>query len=93
LSGQRRDLSFDQDVSIKSVLELLAFDRFVFVMSVLERYSDRDCALLLNCSNVDVADARIRAFQQLARRSTERYLDYGSGAQPYVVDADWLECG
>lgn len=93
LPGQRIDLNFDQDVSIKCLLELPAFDRFVFVMSVLESYSDRDCALLLNCPRADLVAARIRAFRHISRRLTEMYPDYGSGAQPYVVDADWLECG
>jgi DNA-directed RNA polymerase specialized sigma24 family protein len=93
LLGHRSDLNFDQDVSIKCLLELPAFDRFVFAMAVLEGYSDRDCALLLGCSSADVVAARIRAFQQISRRITEMYPGYDSGAQPYVVDADWLECG
>jgi DNA-directed RNA polymerase specialized sigma24 family protein len=93
LLAHRSDLNFDQDVSIKCLLELPAFERFVFVVSVLEGYSDRDCALLLDCSCANVVAARIRAFQQIARRPTEMYSGYGSGAQPYVVDADWLECG
>lgn len=93
LLGNRSNLNFDPDVSIECVLELPAFDRFVFVMSVLEGYSDRDCALLLDCSCADVVAARIRAFQQISRRLTEMYPGYGSGALPYVVDADWLECG
>jgi hypothetical protein len=93
LSLHRSDLTFDQHVSIKCALKLPDFDRFVFVMSVLERYSDRDCALLLGCSSADIADARIRVFQQMARKVTERYPDYGSGAQQYVVDVDRLECG
>jgi DNA-directed RNA polymerase specialized sigma24 family protein len=93
LLGHRSDLNFDQDVSIKCLLELPAFERFVFAMSVLESYSDRDCALLLDCSCADVVAARIRAFQQIPRRLTEMYPYYRSGAQPYVVDADWLECG
>jgi hypothetical protein len=93
LLGHRSDLNFDQNVSIKCPLELPAFDRFVFGMSVLEGYSDCDCALLLGCSSADVVAARIRAFQHISRRITEMYPDYGSGAQPYVVDADWLECG
>jgi hypothetical protein len=40
--------------------------RFVFVMSVLERYSDRECALLLRCTLHDVAEARILALRQLS---------------------------
>lgn len=93
LVANRYDTSLNQDASLKSVQELSPFDRFVFVMSVLEGYSDRDCALLLGCSCADVVAARIRASQQISRRLTEMYPDYDSGAQPYVVDADWLECG
>ena len=91
--GHRGNLKFDPDASIKCVLELPAFDRFVYVMSVLERYSDRDCALLLGCPCADVVAARIRAFQQISTGLTEMYPGDGDGAQPCVVDADWLECG
>jgi hypothetical protein len=48
------------------VLTLEAFDRFVFVMSVLERYSDYECALLLRCFVQDVRDARHRTIDELA---------------------------
>jgi hypothetical protein len=91
--GNDGNLDSGQEASLKYVLELSAFDRFVFVMSVLEGCSDRDCALLLGCSCVDLVAARIRAFQQISRRVTEMYSGYGRGAQPYVADADWLECG
>ena len=74
------------------VEELPLFDRFVFVMSVLERYSDRDCALLLGCSGSDVLPARIRALQQIARHK-KSYPVHSSGTQPSLVDSDWLECG
>jgi DNA-directed RNA polymerase specialized sigma24 family protein len=47
------------------ILSLGDFDRFVFMMSVLEHYSDRDCALLLGCSAQQVAKARLRGFEQL----------------------------
>jgi DNA-directed RNA polymerase specialized sigma24 family protein len=50
---------------IAAVVDLSAFDRFVFVMSVLERYSDQECSLLLDCSRTSVAAARIRALQQI----------------------------
>jgi hypothetical protein len=40
--------------------------RFVFVMSVLERYSEHDCALLLGRTPRDVAEARIHALWQLS---------------------------
>ena len=50
---------------IAAVIDLSAFDRFVFVMSVLERYSDQECSLLLDCSRTSVVAARIRALQQI----------------------------
>ena len=43
------------------ILNLASFDRFVYVLSVLERMPDRECALLLNCAVRDVADAKGRA--------------------------------
>ncbi len=52
--------------SIDSVARLPQLDRFVLVMSVLERYSDRECSLLLNCTVRDVIDARLRALRTLA---------------------------
>lgn len=57
-----------EDVSV--ILELRRFERFVYVMSVLERYSDQDCAVLLGCARREIVAARIRAFQQLETRST-----------------------
>ena len=53
-------------VEIDAVLQLADFDRFVFVMSVLERYSEHDCALLLGCSAGDVREGRTRALKELA---------------------------
>ena len=51
---------------IDVVTRLAPLERFVFVMSVLERYSDRDCSLLLNCTVKDVIDARSQALRALA---------------------------
>ena len=49
-----------------AVLGLADFDRFVFVLCVLERYRERDCALLLGCSDSEVRGARMQAIEQLA---------------------------
>ena len=49
---------------IVAVLLLDPFERFVYVMSVLERYSDHDCSLLLGCAQRDVVAGRVRALQQ-----------------------------
>jgi DNA-directed RNA polymerase specialized sigma24 family protein len=51
---------------IDAVLQLADFDRFVFVMSVLEHYSEHDCALLLGCSARDIREGRTRALKELA---------------------------
>lgn len=53
-----------------AVLQLGPFERFVYVMSVLERYSDQDCSVLLACTRRDVIAARIRASQQIELQST-----------------------
>lgn len=52
-------------VTIDAVAQLPCLNRIVFVMSVLERYSEQECALLMDCSVRDVQRARVRALQQL----------------------------
>ena len=89
--GNCNGLNLGQHSSLKCVQELLPFDRFVFVMSVLERYSDRECALLLNCSYAEILPARLRAFQQISMKTGKSYPSYASDIQPRLVDADWLE--
>jgi hypothetical protein len=54
-----------QAAALLALKNLQPFDRFVFVISVLEGYKDRDCAALLGCSSTEVVSARIRALQQL----------------------------
>jgi hypothetical protein len=50
---------------VDAVLQLADFDRFVFVMFVLEHYSEHDCALLLDCSAKEIREARTRALEEL----------------------------
>jgi DNA-directed RNA polymerase specialized sigma24 family protein len=54
------------DSEFRRVLALEDYERFVFVMSVLERYSDHESALLLDCPARYIREARSRAFQQIA---------------------------
>jgi DNA-directed RNA polymerase specialized sigma24 family protein len=72
----RRQASYvpEQYHQLASVIQLEPFERFVFVMSVLERYSDQECSVLLGCSALDVAAARRSALQQIG--------DY-SASEPY----------
>jgi DNA-directed RNA polymerase specialized sigma24 family protein len=49
-----------------AITQLPSFERFAFIMSTLERYSDKDCCVLLGCSRRDLIDARTRALEQLS---------------------------
>jgi len=49
-----------------ALLRLEDFERFVFVLCVLERYRENDCTLLLGCSASQVREAWTRAIQTLA---------------------------
>ena len=51
---------------LDAIVRLNAFERFVFVMSVLEKHSDGDCSTLLRCSRRDVVMARALACEQLS---------------------------
>src|SRR5882762_10030145 len=65
-NGQKRDLwgvgqhEAQRGCEIDTVTKLDAFERFVFVMSIVERLSKRDCALLLECRMKEVARARMK---------------------------------
>ena len=54
-----------EPAEIAAILELAPFDRFVFVISVLEHYSEHECSVLLGCSRRDVIAARNRALRQI----------------------------
>ena len=71
---------FDAD----AVSGLADFDRFVFVLCVLERYREHECALLLGCSDSEVREARTQAIEQLANLRSggpERYDGHARSAQ------------
>src|SRR5215831_9243670 len=68
---------------------LRPFDRFVFVMTVLEGYADRDCVTLLECSARDLIKARFRAVRQIRRSiglSPALREHQGSTSQQTLVD-------
>ena len=56
----------DERTEIGAVVALPVFERFVFVISVLEGYSAKNCSLLLGCTRADVIAARTRALGNLA---------------------------
>src|SRR5579872_4423439 len=61
-----------QPIEISAVLRLEPFERFVYVMSVLEGYSDQHCSVLLGCARWEVSAARIRALQQIGNTVDSR---------------------
>jgi hypothetical protein len=78
-----------EPVEIAAVLALPSFDRFVFVMSVLDRYSDQDCSVLLGCARRDVIAARTRALRQIGSAAElQRKLQVDSGSEQSVLPDD-----
>lgn len=59
--SRTRDGHFEVD----AILALKDFERFVFVMSVLERYSEHDCSHFLDCPVLEIRQARSRALEKL----------------------------
>lgn len=53
---------------IAAIIALPAFQRFAFVISVLEGYSNRETSLLLDCSVHELVSARTHALQQIGGR-------------------------
>lgn len=49
------------------VMELPTFERFVFVMSVLEGFSELECSLHLGCMRSEVVEARSRALKRIGQ--------------------------
>ncbi len=59
----RKDSEFQS--LVRAITQLPALERFVYVMSVLEQYSDRECSAFLHCPLSEIQPARERAFRQL----------------------------
>jgi hypothetical protein len=75
-------LSAGHQAEIAAVLELEPFKRFVYVITVLERYSDQECSVLLGCTRRDVPAARTRALQEVGSAMETRYQQMpGTGAE------------
>jgi DNA-directed RNA polymerase specialized sigma24 family protein len=56
----------EPDTLADAITSLKPFDRFVYVLSVLEKYSARECSMLLDCTVEKVTAARTQALQVLA---------------------------
>jgi hypothetical protein len=60
-----------EDNPFAAILSLDAFERFIFVMSILEGQSDEECAILLRCSPRDVMMARVLALKRITRTGAQ----------------------
>jgi hypothetical protein len=74
---------------LNAVNGLAKLERFVFVMTVLERYSDCDCALLLGSDPNRVAQARRKALRRLADFASVR----GHGSTLHQLERATARCG
>jgi DNA-directed RNA polymerase specialized sigma24 family protein len=64
---RRADHPALEQTEIRAIVGLPAFERFAFVMTVLEGYSDHESALHLNCTVGEVRAARTRALERLGK--------------------------
>lgn len=78
---------FEEDPSLTAVLQLNTFQRFVFVMSVLEGYPDNDCRLLLGVSREAVVRARAQAARSIAASGQMRALSGEPSARAFLSRA------
>jgi DNA-directed RNA polymerase specialized sigma24 family protein len=75
---------------VDAVMRLADFERFVFVLCVLEHYGVHECALLLGSSAPEVREARTRAIEQLANfrsGSSNRYDGHERSGQAEALKA------
>ena len=66
-AGKRRVLEMPlRDALFASILSLNDFERFVYVLSVIERFSDQECAVLLGISLKEMRETRAIAVQHVS---------------------------
>lgn len=77
-TSHRREGGLPDEVSaanpVAPITKLPPFDRFVYVLSVLEKYPDPECAILLDSTVEEIARTRTRAIQQLVIEGQEDEL-------------------
>jgi DNA-directed RNA polymerase specialized sigma24 family protein len=61
--------------ALQAVIRLHSFERLVFVLSILEGYSNHECSVLLGLSVQEITAVKIRALKNLTAASKGRLLD------------------
>lgn len=65
IASTRTEWNFIANSSFATIIHLESLERFVYVMSLLEGYSDHECSVLLNRSRKEVVAARTLALGHL----------------------------
>jgi DNA-directed RNA polymerase specialized sigma24 family protein len=79
----RRQNQAELRAEVSAIVEMPAFERFVFVLSVLEGYKDVECALLLGCTRETLRAARADALENITRSVETRNKER---VNPLVVE-------
>ena len=75
---------------VDAMLGLADFERFVFVLCVLERYRMHECALFLGCSSSEIREACAQAIEKLANSrasGSNRYEGRQRGGRAKELEA------
>jgi hypothetical protein len=88
VDGDHKILPAERHVEVSAVLGLEPFERIVYVITVLEHYSDHESSLLLGCARRDVLPARTRALDQIGHQveMQGRQLSNVSTQEPGLPD-------
>ena len=70
----------EDNPALAAILHLAAFERFVFVMSTLEGYSDQECSILLGCSRGEIITARTQALRHLSQLDADHVLPFADAS-------------
>lgn len=76
-----KSVASEMDSSAGWFLLLDRFERFVFVISVLEGHTVRECAALLGASAREVEQARVRALQHIAGKQNIQPATYVTNSE------------
>jgi hypothetical protein len=68
-----KDAPAELDGALAAVQQLSPFERFVYVMSVLEKYTVQETAIQLECTKSEVIAARTKALQLVAQADGETW--------------------
>ncbi len=65
-----REVTTAPEAILEALRAIPALDRFVYHMTIIERYLDLECATFLGCSPKDVKTSRERALERLGANDT-----------------------